>query len=136
MSQVRCKIDNLDKAIEDILTEYGNDFAKATQEAVFKVSKIAQQEVKAASPVRKYGKRKGRYKKGWTTKEETVSRVRTDVIIHNRTDYQLTHLLEKGHVLVRGGRKRGRVPARVHIAPVEEHAIKNMEEAIEKIAQG
>lgn len=136
MSRVRCKIDNLDKAISDILTEYGDDFAKATQEAVLKVSKIAQQEVKAASPVRKYGKKKGRYKKGWTTKQEVISRFETDVIIHNRTDYQLTHLLEKGHVLVRGGRKRGRIPAQVHIAPAEEHAIKNMEEAIEKIAKG
>ena len=62
--------------------------------------------------------------------------MRADIIIHNRTDYQLTHLLEKGHILKRGGRTLGRVPAKVHIAPVEERAIKNLEEAIEKIAKG
>lgn len=136
MSNVRCKIDDLDKVLNDILEDYGDNVVEATQEAVRKVAKIAQEEVKAKSHVRKYGKKKGRYKKGWTTKEEIVNRMRADVIIHNRTNYQLTHLLEKGHVLKRGGRTLGRVPAQVHIAPAEEHAIKNLEEAIEKIAQG
>ena len=136
MSRIRCNIDNLDKVIGDILEEYGDNVSKATQEAVRKVAKNAKQEVSDASPVSKYGKKKGRYKKGWATKEETVNRMRADIIIHNRTDYQLTHLLEKGHILKRGGRTLGRVPAKVHIAPVEERAIKNLEEAIKKIAKG
>ena len=96
----------------------------------------AKEEVKAGSPVGKYTKHKGRYKKGWAVKEETVSRLQAKAIVHNRTDYQLAHLLEKGHVLKRGGRTLGRVPAQVHIAPAEEHAIKNFEEAVEKIAKG
>lgn len=139
MSQVRCKIDDLDTVIGDILKEYADDVNKGLQTAVPKIAKIAQQEVKAGSPVRKKDtkkRRKGRYKRGWTVKEDVVDRLRVDYIVHNRTDYQLTHLLEKGHVLVRGGRTRGRIPAQVHIAPAEEHAIKNFEEAVVRIAQG
>ena len=136
MSQIRCKVEDLGKVIGDILDEYGDNIDKGLQVVVPKIAKNAQEEVKAASPVRKYGGKKGRYKKGWTTTQETVNRMRVDVVIHNRTDYQLTHLLEKGHVLIRGGRNLGRSPAMVHIAPAEEHAIKNLEEAVERIAQG
>ena len=136
MSQVKCKIQDLGKVVSDILDEYGDDIAKGVKEVVPKVAKIAQQEVKEASPVRKYGGKKGRYKKGWAVKEEITSHLRTDFIVHNRTDYQLTHLLEKGHVLIRGGREQGRTSAIVHIAPAEEHAIKNLEEAIVRIAEG
>ena len=53
MSQVRCKIDDLGKVISDILDEFGEDIYKGVQEAVPRVAKIAQQEVKAASPARK-----------------------------------------------------------------------------------
>lgn len=93
MARVRCKIGDLDTVISNILEEYADDFAEATQQAVKGVAKIAQQEVKAGSPVSRYGKKKGRYKKGWAVKEEVVNRMRADVVIHNRTDYQLTHLL-------------------------------------------
>ncbi len=133
---IRCKIENLDAVIGEILTEYADDVNKGLQAAVPKVAKITQQEVKAASPVSKYTEYKGRYKKGWTATEMTINRMEADYVIHNRTDGQLTHLLEKGHVLKRGGRRVGTVPAQVHIAPAEEHAIKMMEEAVEKIAKG
>lgn len=140
MSQVRCKIDDLGKVISDILDEFGEDIYKGVQEAVPRVAKIAQQEAKAASPARKKdgkkGRKKGRYKRGWAIKEERRTQLRTDYIVHNRTDYQLTHLLEKGHVLKKGGRTAGSTRAITHIAPAEEHAIKNFEEAIVKIAEG
>ena len=90
MSQVRCKIDDLGKVVSDILEEYGEDIYKGVREAVPKVAKIAKQEVQAASPVRKKGGKAGRYKKGWAIKEEVKTQLRTDFIIHNRTDYQLT----------------------------------------------
>jgi hypothetical protein len=136
MANIRCKIENLDEAIGSILEEYRDDITEATKQAVKVVANVAKEEVKAGSPVGKYTKHKGRYKKGWAVKEETVSRLQAKAIVHNRTDYQLAHLLEKGHVLKRGGRTLGRVPAQVHIAPAEEHAIKNFEEAVEKIAKG
>lgn len=136
MSNVRCKIEDLDTVIGNILEDYVDDFQLLTKHAVHKVAQIAQKEVQAGSPVGKYTKHKGRYKKGWAVKDENVNRFRVSAIVHNRTDYQLAHLLEKGHVLKRGGRTLGRIPAQVHIKPAEERAIKNMEEAIVKIAEG
>ena len=49
-----------------------------------------------------------------------------EAVIHNKTDYQLTHLLEKPHLTRSGGIT---VP-QVHIAPVEEKCIKEFEEKI------
>lgn len=131
MSRRRVKIDDLGAAISEILDEYGDHVGKATREAVKKVAKIAKQEVQAGANVKT-----GKYKKGWAVKENIDSRLRSEAIVHNRTRYQLAHLLEKGHALKRGGRSYGSVRAFPHIVPAEEHAIKNMEEALEKIAQG
>lgn len=100
---------------------------EATREAVYKVAEIAKQETKAGANVRT-----GKYRSGWAVKKDAASRLRTEAIVHNRSRYQLAHLLEKGHAL-RGG---GRAPAFPHIEPAEKKAIKNMEEAIKKIAEG
>jgi hypothetical protein len=59
-------------------------------------------------------KKTGAYRKGWRVKKKGKK-----FIVHNATDYQLTHLLEKGHAK-RGG---GRVDPVIHIAPIEEEAV-------------
>lgn len=121
------RVDDFDATLQGILLEYGQHVTAATRQAVLEAAKVAKQETQAAAPV---GKR-GRYQRGWAVKEESISRLGTEAIVHNRTDYQLAHLLEKGHAL-RGG---GRSPAISHIKPAEEHAIKNLEEAMEEIAK-
>lgn len=131
MARRRVKITELSTAVAEILEEYGDNFAEATKKAVLQVANIAKQETQAGAPVRR-----GKYRSGWAVKEEAVDRFRTDAIVHNRSRYQLAHLLEKGHALRKGGRTIGSVGARVHIAPAEQNAIKNLEEAIQKIAQG
>lgn len=52
--------------------------------------------------------------------------------IHNKTDYQLTHLLEKGHAKRNGGR----VNPEVHIRPNEERAVKEFESRIKGAIEG
>lgn len=123
----RVKIPDLNTAIQDILDEYGNNVTESTKKAVEKVAEIAKKEIQVGANVRT-----GKYRSGWAVKKDASSRLRTEAIVHNRTRYQLAHLLEKGHAL-RGG---GRVGAFPHIKPAEEHAIKNMEEAMKKIAEG
>lgn len=66
------------------------------------------------------------YAKGWKR-----TRFKRGWIVHNETDYQLTHLLEKGHAKVGGGR----VPAYPHIAPLAEKAIQKFEDKIDEIAR-
>lgn len=58
------------------------------------------------------------YRKGWR-----VKRSGKKFIVHNKTDYQLTHLLEKGHALRRGGRKIGETREFPHIIPAAEDAL-------------
>jgi hypothetical protein len=65
----------------------------------------------------------GDYMRGWTRK-----RVPNGWVIHNKTDYQLAHLLEYGHAMVNGGR----VPGTPHIRPVEEWLEKEFEDRVEK----
>lgn len=70
--------------------------------------------------------RTGDYKKGWRLKK-----VGKGYVAHNKTDYQLTHLLEKGHAK-RGG---GRVEAKIHIDPAEERAISAFLQGIERVIE-
>ncbi len=81
------------------------------------VADVAVEKLKQGSP-----KKTGAYRKGWRKKKEG-----NGVVIHN-TQGQLTHLLEKGHAKVGGGR----VPAQVHIRPVEEYVINELPRQIER----
>lgn len=115
-------IDNLANEITQILQEYTTEVEEGLEKAKEKVAKDGAKTLKSSSP-----KRYGKYAKGWRAKKDGKAWV-----IHNATRHQLTHLLEKGHAK-RGG---GRVPGRAHIAPVEERAIKDFEEEVEKVIRG
>ncbi|WP_404466542.1 HK97 gp10 family phage protein [Planococcus rifietoensis] len=117
------KISDLSKLIAQSLQAYSTDVEKGLEEAKVKVTKEAVKSLKSKSPKGETGE----YAKGWRTK-----RVSGALVIHNATRYQLTHLLEKGHAKVSGGR----VPARVHIKPVEEQAIADFEKEVEKVISG
>lgn len=123
----RVKIDNFESELSKIMEEYAGNITEGTQKAVEEAAKVAKREAKSGSPV---GKR-GKYQKGWSIKQKKT-RLGAEATVYNRTDYQLTHLLEKGHAL-RGG---GRTKAIPHIAPAEQNAIKNITKAVEKIAKG
>lgn len=121
MSKV--EIDNLSKTIARHLTEYATNVEEGLETAKEKISKEAVKTLKATSP-----KRTGKYAKAWTR-----TKVGTGWVIHVAAPhYRLAHLLEKGHAK-RGG---GRVPGRVHIAPVEEKAVKDFESEVERVIRG
>lgn len=109
--------------ISDILNEYSNDIQEAITEEAQSVAKEAVSELKNTSP-----KRTGDYRKGWRTKTIKGKGFVTS-IVHNATDYQLTHLLEKPHLKRNGGI----TTPKVHIAPVEEKAVKEYEKDVENI---
>lgn len=72
----------------------------------------------------------GDYKKGWTMKTGKRAKVGgvSQVIVHNKTNYQLTHLLENGHAkYVYGRRISGSVRAIPHIEPIEKETIAEFE---------
>lgn len=109
--------------IKDILDEYSTDIQEAITEEAQRVAKEAQAELRNTSP-----KRTGKYRKGWRVKTEKGNGY-VECIVHNATDYQLTHLLEKPHLKRNGGM----TTPKVHIAPVEQKAVKQYERDVENI---
>jgi len=136
-------IDTGIKEMVSTLNAYPANVAEAVKKAAKARAEAAAGELKRESPKRKAtaGRRKsggksfkpGAYANGWVATVEENTPLRIKNIVANKKHYQLTHLLENGH-LNRGG---GRVAARVHIAPVEEKVIqklpKDIEEEIQKL---
>ena len=80
--------------IEKALKAYAYDVAEDIDIAKNEVSKEFKTNVTKDSP-----EETGSYQKGWRIKKFKKSN-----IIYNKTDYQLTHLLEHGHIKINGGR--------------------------------
>lgn len=120
------------------IKEILNDYSKEVEDDMFEVAKQVAEEsvemIKAESPVNeKDTKRKGRYKRGWRM-ELTKGFGTISATTYNKTDYQLTHLLERPHV----GKNQYGVWGTVypksegHISKVQEEANKLFEEKITK----
>lgn len=118
------------KEMHKILDNYSEEVAKAINEDVDAVAKETVKQLKATSPQGKTGK----YAKGWTSTKEN-GRTYNVVTVHN-TKYQVAHLLEHGHALVKGGRTIGSVKAYPHIKEAEEQAIQELERKVEASING
>lgn len=122
-------IEKLDSEIEAILEEYKDDIQQGMDEAKVAVGKAG---VKALRASCKQFHGTGEYARGWTVNEEK-SRVGNKVVIWNKKKPSLTHLLEYGHA--KDGKKGGRVPAYVHIAPVEEKVAEAFEKKVKMVIE-
>ena len=117
MSNKKVKVDNLAKAILTELDNYKDVTDEACEKGVSETAKTALKTLRSAHPAGsgEYGSWDKSYNKGWKVMQtKTDKRYHKKATIHNATDYQLTHLLEKGHATRNGGRTR----AFTHIAPV------------------
>lgn len=103
------------------LRDYTEEVVKEIEEGKIKVAKDTVTMLREISP-----KNTGDYAKGWTN-----SSINGVQVIYNKTDYQLTHLLEFGHVKVDGGRTE----SKPHIRIAEEKAINNFTDAVKKVIQ-
>ena len=125
----KVKVDNLASAVMKALEEFSDFTDEAVDKGVSETAKDAVKKLQNAHPEGsgQYGSWDISYNKGWTVKKTKRDKKAT---IHNATDYQLTHLLEKGHAKVNGGRTR----AFPHIAPVAEECedalVKNIKKYI------
>lgn len=115
-------VNDLSKAIVEELKTYTTEVREGIDDAADDVATMGVKELKQTSP-----KRYGRYRRSWGKTEQ-----KDGVVVHNKKHYQLTHLLEKGHAKVNGGR----VKAIPHIAPVEESMIKEFEKKAEDVIKG
>lgn len=121
------KVDDLQNTIIEYLEDYVENIEDDVVEITDNITKEAVNELKRNSP-RGEGTRKNPYYKGWTrqTGKAALKNHRYTIKIHNRTNYQLTHLLEFGHATRNGGRTKP-IP---HIRPVEEKYNKLYEQKV------
>ena len=109
--------------IKDLLNEYSVDIQESIVKTAENVAKKGAEKLKQTSP-----KRTGKYSKGWMVRT-TKGRGEVSSTIYNATNWQLTHLLEKPHLL-----RNGRLSTpKVHIYPVEQQCIKEYETEVEKV---
>ena len=103
---------NIGDEISKMLREYTDDVIQATNESIEEAGKEAAKELKTAGD---FKDRTGKYRRGWAVKPGEKRLGIQSQVVHNRKHYQLTNLLEYGHVNRDGSRTR----AFPHIAPVE-----------------
>lgn len=109
--------------IKEILNEYSVDIQESIVKTAENVAKKGADKLKQTSP-----KRTGKYSKGWRVRT-AKGKGEVSSIIYNATNWQLTHLLEKPHLL-----RNGRLSTpKVHIYPVEQQCIKEYETEVEKV---
>ena len=121
------KPDELSKAVMDYLENYREDIQEDVEECTDKVTKEARDELKQTSP-RSKRKRDDKYYKGWSVKLQKKHKLKYQKVVWNKTNYQLTHLLEFGHATRNGGRTKA-IP---HIRPVEEKYNQKFVDLLEK----
>lgn len=123
MNKLKITADDLSDEVHGILAEYADDIASALSDAIMLTAKETLRIVKKESP-----KRSGDYRKGWRIKRVKggyYDRV-VSAVIHNKTRYRLTHLLENGYQKATGGRVEGRP----HIRTAEREAIRLLPELV------
>ena len=136
MSKRKIKIGAIDltKTVNALFVSYGQDVNEVLYESMQNVADEAVKELKSVNKFAADGHPTGEYSKSWDKVEQQTSRLAKSVVVYNEEHYRLTHLLENGHALKRGGRTIGSVPAYPHIYPVEQKVVKNFEkEVIERI---
>lgn len=114
-----------------LLEEYGAEVASVTATAADDVARSARKKLmqKTAGDFKDLT---GDYRKGWRA---TLRKFATGVTatVYNKTDYRLTHLLEKGHVIknqfgvTKNEKKKKEADAHPHIADVNDWAIEQFE---------
>lgn len=116
-------VENLSSSVRRQLEEYCSFTADEVKQIVGEVGESVKKEIMENAPVDT-----GAYRKSWKVTKESETATSMSVVVHSEKRYRLTHLLEKGHAK-RGG---GRVAAKVHIAPAEANAEKQLIEKVER----
>lgn len=121
------KVEDLAAAIADELENYRQEVTDGLKREIKSVAKECKSEIQQSAPILT-----GRYRKGWQDKVAYEDDEDVRVTVRNRTDYQLTHLLEYGHAKVNGGRVEGHP----HIGPAEQNAEKKLLKRVKVVARG
>ena len=113
------------------MTEYVQEVQTAIDEAAKEAAELTVRELKANSPKRTTGSRKGRgdYAKGWKMKKRNEAHL-VSYVVYNGKAPSLTHVLEHGHISKNQFGSYGRVRAIPHIGPAADAGIQRFELAV------
>lgn len=116
------KIGNMAKAIMDKLDDYGIEAGLVVDKVSEDVAKQMAEKLQKDAP-----KLTGDYRLAWTQGVGETKRTKhTRIVYAEKPEHALSHLLEKGHQ----NRNGGRTEAKVHIAPVEEWGMEELEKEL------
>lgn len=132
-------IDQLEKTIDEIFTEYGKECVEVTNKKIAEAAKRGQQILKDISPVDEGSPSAGDYARSWAVKDLDAKKnpiagftIKGKVVYSKAPHYRLTHLLENGHKLWQGGNS----PAIPHISKAEDAVDDYLQAAIPSAIQG
>ena len=108
-----------------ILDEYRDRVEHVSEVAFDRVARETVKRLRSTSP-----KKTGSYARGWALKRLKTRAGSMDIIVHNKTDYQLTHLLNNGHIVRNKYGEWGRYNGDNHIGKAEEWANNELPEEI------
>lgn len=116
---VKVDYNSLSEEIQNQLKTFGTALNREINEGLKEVAEKTAETLRQGGP---YNKRSGKYTRDWDVKLRSRSyssvTMTEEYTVYNKKNYQLTHLLEKGHV----SRNGSRVRPFEHIKPAEELA--------------
>lgn len=120
-STVTTNIDGFHETLSQMCKEVVEQDVEALRKNVRSACRVTTSELHKTSPKQTSGSHAGQYARGWRSKTEVGGDGHITGTVYNATDYQLTHLLEKGHELFYLGVDTGhRTRAYPHIEPAYE----------------
>lgn len=116
---VKVDYNSLSEEIQNQLKTFGTALNREINEGLKEVAEKTAETLRQGGP---YNERSGKYTRDWAVKLRSRSyssvTMTEEYTVYNKKNYQLTHLLEKGHV----SRNGSRVRPLEHIKPAEELA--------------
>ena len=103
-----------EKAVLKAIAKYGDDVLTTMEQEVKAYGRQTASALKGSAPSG------GSYARGWSHKAQKGGAHKLSDTVYNRTDYQLTHLLEKAHATGHGGHYPKNVDYTGTIAQIEE----------------
>ena len=133
MSKKKIKPVDLTATVNKMLDDYGDEVYKVLGDCIKETCEEARDELRDVKKFSPNGHPSGDYSRDWEYEQRRKSRTSWNSVVYNFAHYQLTHLLENGHVLKRGGRVIGSVQAYPHIKEVNDKAQENVVKKVEEM---
>lgn len=116
--------DEFSKTVMKALADYGDRTLEILETETKENARQTVKQIKASAPAG------GNYARGWSHKAQKGGVYKLSDTVYNRTDYQLTHLLEKPHATGGGGHYPKNVDYTGTLARIEEEQTQKFIEGV------